>query len=168
MTPCCPEEFWWFRHKAVHDSSSYVPGMVAWFLDLFSWLREDLGVAHSATSANGGIRLVGQSMGAYGVLELARAIPNQVAAVAALAPCFDGFRLNGLADRLRGVPLWVIIARWDSMCAFEEAASLVLKLRDRKARCARLSSFQLKDHNDSCKCLKTSWVYHWLHHPLRC
>eukprot|EP00930_Biecheleria_cincta_P056605 TRINITY_DN42684_c0_g1_i1.p1 TRINITY_DN42684_c0_g1~~TRINITY_DN42684_c0_g1_i1.p1 ORF type:complete len:990 (+),score=193.92 TRINITY_DN42684_c0_g1_i1:91-3060(+) len=166
VTPCCPEDFWWFRHRAVHDSTSYVPGMVAWFLHLFSWLREDLGVAHSANSANGGIRLVGQSMGAYGVLELARAIPNQVAAVAALAPCFDGFRLNWLADRLRGVPLWVMIARWDSMCAFEEAASLVLKLRDRRARCARLSSFQLKDHNDACKCLKASWLYQWLLNPL--
>ncbi|CAE8718342.1 unnamed protein product, partial [Polarella glacialis] len=166
VTPCCPEEFWWFRHKALHDSTSYVPAMEDWFRYLFRWLSEDLAVSPPTSTSEGRIRLVGQSMGAYASLELARAMPEMVAAVVALAPCYDACRLDWLADRLRHVPLWVIIARQDAMCSFEEAASLVLKLRDSKALCARLTSIGFKDHNDTCKPLAKAWLYHWLLDPL--
>lgn len=172
VTPCSPAEYWWFRHPAVHDAGGYVPAVERWFRRLTAWLEVDLGVSLPSTAGSragtgpcGGLRLAGQSMGGYAALELARAMPEKTAAVAVGAPCFDAARLNWLASRIANVPLWVLIGRNDTMCAFEELASLVLKLRDRGTCCARLTSYGIKGHNEACKLLDKSWLYRWLQEP---
>merc|ERR1711865_1315243 len=89
-----------------------------------------------------------------------------VSAVGVGAPCFDGCRLEWLADRLLNVPLWLLIGRQDSMCAYEECSSLVLKMRDRGAKLARISSVGIKDHNQACAQLEKEWLYQWFRDPL--
>merc|ERR1712039_330163 len=84
-------------------------------------------------------------MGGYAALELARAIP----------------------ERLHNVPLWVMIGRQDTMCAYEEAVTLILKMRDRGALLARLSSARIKGHNEACVLLEKEWLYDWFLRPLQ-
>mmetsp|Transcript_37681 Transcript_37681/g.106462 ORF Transcript_37681/g.106462 Transcript_37681/m.106462 type:complete len:716 (-) Transcript_37681:79-2226(-) len=160
VTPTSPAEYWWFRHPAYHDANAYIPSAERWFGRLMDWLEVDLSVSVR------GVRLAGQSMGGYAALELARAMPDRVAAIAAGAPCFDASRLDWLARRIGNVPLWVLIGRQDSMCAFEEVASLVLKLRDLGARSVRITSHGIKDHNQAYKPLERPWLYQWLLNPL--
>merc|ERR1719382_930304 len=97
---------------------------------------------------------IGQSMGAYMALELARAMPEDTAAVVAGAPCFDACRLDHLASRLVNVPVWLLIGRNDTMCSFEEVASLALKMRDLDARNVRLQSAGIKGHSEVGKKLE--------------
>jgi len=169
VTPSSPAAYWWFRHPAVHDAVAYVPAMERWVKGVLDWL-EKLQVSRPnwVSEPGGGVRLAGQSMGGYAALEVARAMPERVAAVAVGAPCFDASRLDWLSRRICNVPLWVFIGRQDSMCAFEEMASLVLKLRDARARCVRLTSIGigLRTHNDACKPFEKDWMYSWLLQPL--
>jgi pimeloyl-ACP methyl ester carboxylesterase len=163
VTPCSPAEYWWFRYPAVHDSGSYVPAMERWVRALAQW-TEVLGL--TSPKICGGLRLVGQSMGGYAALELARAMPDEVAAIGCGAPCFDAFRLDRLAQRIQNIPLWILIGRQDTMCAFEEAASLALRLRDINARFVRLSSLGIRAHSDACKQLDKAFLFRWLLNPL--
>merc|ERR1712012_1040875 len=101
-----------------------------------------------------GAAFAGQSMGAYMALEMARAMPEGTAAVFAGAPCFDAFRLNHLAERLVNVPVWLLIGRNDTMCSYEEVASLALKMRDLDAKCIRLTSVGIKGHSEVGKKLE--------------
>jgi len=167
VTPCSPAEYWWFRYPAEHDSSSYVPDVELWFRRLTAWVADNLSICHRVDAAAGhGMRLSGQSMGGYAALELARAMPQLVSAIGVGAPCFDACRLDWLADRLQNVPTWILIGRADSMCAYEECASLVLKMRDRGALLARISSVGIKGHNEACGHLEKDWLYQWLLDPL--
>eukprot|EP00927_Polykrikos_kofoidii_P032587 TRINITY_DN27711_c0_g2_i1.p1 TRINITY_DN27711_c0_g2~~TRINITY_DN27711_c0_g2_i1.p1 ORF type:complete len:890 (-),score=126.84 TRINITY_DN27711_c0_g2_i1:200-2869(-) len=167
VTPTCPSDYWWFRYPAEHDGGCYVFAMENWFRQVHVWLKDELGICRRGRpSAGGGMRLVGESMGGYAALELARAMHKEVAAVALGAPCFDAFRLDDLAGCLKKVPLWILIGRQDNMCSFEEAASLVLKLRDLGASCVRLTSTGIKGHNEAFKKLEKPWLYRWLLQPV--
>jgi pimeloyl-ACP methyl ester carboxylesterase len=142
--------------------------MEHWFRRLAAWVADDLHICQRVDAATGhGLRLCGQSMGGYAALELARAMPEQVSAVGVGAPCFDACRLDWLADRLLNVPLWMMIGRQDSMCSYPECSSLVLKMRDRGALLARISSAGIKDHNSACLQLEKNWLYQWFWKPLR-
>ncbi|CAK0829527.1 unnamed protein product, partial [Prorocentrum cordatum] len=163
VTPCSPAEYWFFRYPAVHDSGAYVPAVERWVRALARW-TEALGL--TCPRACGGLRLVGQSMGGYAALELARAMPEEVAAIGCGAPCFDAFRLDRLAQRIQNIPLWILIGRQDTMCAFEEAATLALRLRDLKAKFVRLSSLGIRAHSDACKQLDKAFLFRWLLNPL--
>merc|ERR1719356_699881 len=99
-------------------------------------------------------------------LEFARACPDLTQAVAAGAPCFDAFRLEHLARRLVNVPVWLLIGRNDSMCSFEEVASLALKMRDLDAKCVRLTSVGIKGHSEVGAKLEKPRIYEWLKNPL--
>lgn len=168
VTPTSPAEYWWFRYPALHDATSYVPSMEQWFRRLNTWLADDVKICHPICAATGhGMRLAGQSMGGYAALELARAMPERVSAIGVGAPCFDAFRLDWLAERLQNVPLWVMIGRHDTMCSYEEVASLILKLRDCDAKLARLSSARIKGHNEACVLLEKEWLYQWFLNPLQ-
>lgn len=161
VTPCCSEEFWWLRYPAEHDSRSYAGSIEQCFRGIIDLLRES-----GVCDPHEGIRLAGQSMGGYAALELARALPEQTAAVVAGAPCFDAFRLDHLAKRLVNVPLWLLIGRNDLLCSFEEVASLALKMRDLDAKLVRLSSWSIKGHSEVGKKLEKWEIFQWLLRPL--
>jgi len=161
LTPCCPEDIWWLRYPAVHDATAYaesvercVRGMIDFMYDLGICRRED------------GACFAGLSMGAYMALEMARAMPEGTASVFAGAPCFDACRLTHLAERLVNVPVWLLIGRNDTMCSFEEVASLGLKMRDLDAKCVRLTSIGIKGHSEVGKKLEKRELFKWLRKPL--
>jgi len=161
VTPCCSNDVWWLRYPAEHDSTAYASSVEDCMRGIVAMIR-DIGLS----PPNAGACLVGQSMGAYMALELARAMPENTAAVAAGAPCFDACRLDHLARRLVNVPVWLLIGRNDSMCSFEECASLALKMRDLDAKCVRLTSQGIKGHSEVGKKLEKWDLYQWLRDPL--
>lgn len=161
VTPCCGEDVWWLRHPALHDATGYVLSMELCLKQLISWTHE-LGFSDRER----GTCFAGQSMGAYMALEIARAMPEGTRAVAAGAPCFDACRLDHLARRLVNVPVWLLIGRNDTMCSFEECASLALKMRDLDAKCIRLTSTSIKGHSEVGAKLEKRWLYEWLRDPL--
>jgi len=160
-TPCCADEVWWLRHPAMHDAQSYAESVERCLRGMIE-LTYDLGVCRHESGAC----FAGQSMGAYMALELARAMPEGTASVFAGAPCFDAFRLSHLAERLINVPVWLLIGRNDTMCSFEEVASLALKMRDLDAKCIRLTSVGIKGHSEVGKKLEKHALYEWLRNPL--
>merc|ERR1719379_1340031 len=125
-------------------------------------MTRELGIIHP----DKGVCFAGQSMGAYMALEMARAMPEGTAAVAAGAPCFDACRLDHLARRLVNVPVWLLIGRNDTMCSFEEVASLALKMRDIDAKCIRLTSAGIKGHSEVGVKLEHPRIYEWLRDPM--
>lgn len=162
VTPVCSEEVWWLRYPAVHDSTEYAESVemcVRGILDLMY----DLGLSQRERGAC----FAGQSMGAYMALEMARAMPEGTAAVFAGAPCFDASRLDHLAARLVNVPLWVLIGRNDTMCSFEEVASIALKMRELDCKCVRLTSVSIKGHSEVGKKLEKQELFNWLWDPLK-
>lgn len=157
VTPCCSDKVFWLRYPNIHDSKTYVPSIER-------CLRTLIGLVYKLglSKQDWGACFAGQSMGAYMALELARAMPEQTAAVVALAPCFDACRLNHLAERLMNVPVWVLIGRNDSLCSFEECASLALKMRDHNAKFVRLTSLGIKGHSEVGKQLDKEHIYKWM------
>ena len=96
VTPCCSNDVWWLRYPVEHDSTEEYASSVE------DCMRETVAMIRNVglSPPNAGARLVGQSMGAYMALELARAMPENTAASASGAPCFDACRLDRLARRL--------------------------------------------------------------------
>jgi len=125
-------------------------------------MSHDLGLSRRQR----GVCFAGQSMGAYMALEMARAMPEETAAVFAGAPCFDACRLNHLAERLVNVPLWLLIGRNDTLCSYEEVASLALKMKDLDCKCVRLTSVGIKGHSEVGKKLEKWELFEWLRNPL--
>jgi len=158
VTPCCSDRVWWFRHPSVHDGAAYVQSVEDCIHGLIRMLYE-------LELCKRKVCFMGQSMGAYAALEIARAIPDSTAGVVAFAPCFDACRLDHLASRLSNVPLWLLIGRNDAICSFEEVASLALKMRDLNSKCVRLSSVGIRDHSEVGKKLEKWEIYEWLHNP---
>jgi len=162
VTPVCSEATWWLRYPAVHDSKGYAESVETCIRGIID-LMYDLGLSRR----DRGACFAGQSMGAYMALEMARAMPEGTAGVFAGAPCFDASRLDHLAGRLVNVPLWVLIGRNDTMCSFEEVASLALKMRDLDCKCVRLTSVSIKGHSEVGKKLEKQELFNWLLDPLK-
>merc|ERR1712039_877942 len=161
LTPCCPSDIWWLRYPTLHDSTGYAESMEHCVRGLIDFMY-DLGICRRQNKAC----FAGQSMGAYMALEMARAMPEGTAAVFAGAPCFDACRLTHLAERLVNVPFWLLIGRNDTMCSFEEVASLALTMRDLDAKCIRLTSIGIKGHSEVGKKLEKHELFEWLRNPL--
>lgn len=161
VTPVSLEEVWWLRYPAEHDSTSYAQSVEECLKGIID-LTYELGLCRRDAGACFG----GQSMGAYMALELARAMPEGTASVLAGAPCFDPPRLDHLARRLVNVPVWLLIGRNDSLCSFEEVASLALKMRDLDAKCVRLTSAGIKGHSEVGKKLEKQDLFEWLRSPM--
>eukprot|EP00440_Ansanella_granifera_P053962 gb/GFBE01058501.1/.p1 GENE.gb/GFBE01058501.1/~~gb/GFBE01058501.1/.p1 ORF type:complete len:239 (+),score=54.64 gb/GFBE01058501.1/:1-717(+) len=162
VTPCCSDDFFWLRYPNEHDAKTYVPSMQR-CLERMIALMYKLDLSRQEWGAC----FAGQSMGAYMALEMGRIMPEQTAAIVALAPCFDACRLDHLAKRLVNVPLWVLIGRNDAMCSFEECASLALKMRDLDAKLVRLQSLGIKGHSEVGKQLDKEKMYEWMLQQLR-
>lgn len=161
VTPVSMEEVWWLRYPAEHDSTSYAQSVEECLKGIIDLMYE-LGLCRRDAGACFG----GQSMGAYMALEMARAMPEGTASVLAGAPCFDAPRLDHLARRLVNVPVWLLIGRNDSLCSFEEVASLALKMRDLDAKCVRLTSVGIKGHSEVGKKLEKHELFEWLRNPM--
>jgi predicted esterase len=161
ITPCCSDDTWWLRKPGTHDAKDYALSMEIALKEIIQWTYH-LGLCDS----DRGTCFGGQSMGAYMALEMARAVPEMTQAVVAGAPCFDACRLEHLARRLRNVPVWLLIGRNDTMCSFEEVASLALNMRDVDAKCIRLTSAGIKGHSEVGVKLEHPRIYEWLRDPM--
>eukprot|EP00930_Biecheleria_cincta_P020607 TRINITY_DN15467_c0_g2_i1.p1 TRINITY_DN15467_c0_g2~~TRINITY_DN15467_c0_g2_i1.p1 ORF type:complete len:205 (+),score=16.25 TRINITY_DN15467_c0_g2_i1:316-930(+) len=157
VTPCCSDDFFWLRYPNVHDSKTYALSVQRCLERLIALMYK-----LELSLPKWGACLAGQSMGAYMALEMGRAIPEATAAIVALAPCFDAYRLEHLARRLVNVPTWIMIGRNDSLCSFEECASLALYMRNLDAKCIRLTSRGIKGHSEVGKQLDKSRMYDWM------
>jgi len=161
LHPICLTDMYWMRSPNIHDASTFVPQMPQTLAKL----------KQIAANYWGGNEerffLSGLSMGGYGALELAAYWGPKIIKGALFAcPSHDASRqASWFAPRLREIPMWIFHSRTDTLCKWEETTSLVVRMRDMKAKELRFSSSGSTDfdcHSDTGYCFEYPPAFNWL------
>lgn len=159
--PCSKFDMYWFRWPGIHDDKTFAPQVMTTLSNLREIACEYWGGNHDRTFVSG------VSMGGYGAIELAAYWgPKIVKGAFFCCPSHDANRTRDyFVDRLREIPCWFIHGRADTLCKWEETASLVEQMqlkgaKELKFSCSGHDDFD--DHREICYSLESKAPYEWL------